>query len=124
MAKRTPTWLEVAVTRVGLVNGTRALSWAYNWAVVREILGHDPSAEEVAKWWNASERTTYREKSAFHKAFPELDDPAPLYASPEATEAIGRHANFGRKIDKWGEERKAKRETSMITLGLGAARLK
>ena len=123
MGKRKATWLEVAVMRVGLLDGSRALSWAYTWAIVREVLGHDPSAEEVAKWWASSERTTYREKAAFHKAFPELDSPAPLYNNAEAREVIARHAEFGRKVDKWGDERKAKREISMITLGLGTARL-
>lgn len=122
MANRKPTWLEVAVSRVGLLNGTRALSWAYSWAVAREVLGHDPSAEEVAKWWNASERTTYREQAAFRKAFPELDSPAVIYATKEARETIAKHAAFGDKLDQWKQERHAKREISMITLGLGTAR--
>lgn len=121
--RKATTWLEVAVARVGLRDGIRAMTWAYQWAVVREALGRDPSAEEVAEWWAGSERTTYREKAAFHKAFPELTDPDPLYHSPEAREALEQHAELGRKMDEWGERRRQRKETSILTIGMGTARL-
>lgn len=123
MAKQTTTWLEVAVARTGLRDGIRAMTWAYQWAVAREALDHDPSAEEVAEWWAASERTTYREKAAFHKAFPELTDPAPLYNNPRAREALAAHANLGTKMDEWGERRRQRKEASILTIGLGTAKL-
>src|SRR5690242_18738886 len=91
-------------------NAVKAMSWAYTWAVTREALGHEPSVEEVADWWAASERTTYREQAAFRKAFPMLDSPAPIYAKPEAREALARHAAFGDRMDEWGRQRRERRE--------------
>ena len=121
--KRKPSWLEVAISRAGFLDGTRALSWAYTWAVARQSLGHDPSAEEVAQWWATAERTTYREQAAFRKAFPELPNPAALYASEEAQAMLAQHAALGDKLEEWGEQRRANREASMIRLGLGTANL-
>lgn len=112
--KRPPTWLDVAVHNVGLRLAVRALNWAYCWAVVREALGHDPSVEEVAEWWNMARRTAFRDQADFRKAFPTLETPAPLYASPEARAAIARHAEFGDKVEKWGAERRARREATAI----------
>lgn len=117
------TWLEVAVARTGLRNGVRALSWAYTWAVVRESAGHDPTVEEVAEWWAASLRTTYREQAAFRQAFPELADPAKLYENEASRTALAKMADFGDKMDNWKADRKASRELSIIQIGQGIASL-
>jgi len=109
-AKRPPTWLEVGIQNGGMRAAVTAMSYAYTWAVTREALGHDPSAEEVAKWWGASERTTYRDQAAFRKAFPMLEDPGRIYASEEAREALAKHAALGDRIDQWGRERRERRE--------------
>jgi methionine synthase II (cobalamin-independent) len=76
------TWIEVAVRNVGIRKAYSAMSWAYNWATARESLKHDPSVEEVAKWWRQSVRTSYREQAAFREAFPTLDSPAQIFEDP------------------------------------------
>jgi len=116
-SERTPTWLDVAVHNVGIRRAARALSWAYSWAVVREALdGHEPTVEEVAEWWGMARRTAFRDQSEFREAFPSLDSPAAIYASAEAREAIGRHAEAGQKLEDWVKERRAKRETWSISV--------
>lgn len=107
--KRPPSWIEVAVANAGLRTGLRAMTWAYEWAVTRESLGHDPSAEEVAKWWAMPERTAYREQAAFREAFPTLDDPAPIYNDDKVRAALKTQADFGDHLDELGEKRRARK---------------
>jgi len=112
--QRPPTWLEVAIAGAGLRTAIKATTWAYEWAVTREALGHEPSVEEVADWWKQSHRTAYRDQAEFRKAFPMLDTPAKIYESEEARESVAGLARLGEKIDKWGEERRARRELDAI----------
>lgn len=116
MAKqqRKPTWLEVAIHYGGMRNAIKATNFAYCWAVTREALDRDPTAEEVAEWWNTSERTSYRDQAAFRKSFPMLESPAPIYSTPEARETLARHAAFGDKIEEWGKQRRRKREIDSV----------
>jgi hypothetical protein len=101
--------MEVAVTNAGLRAGTKAMTWAYEWAVVREALGHDPSVEEVAKWWAMPERSAYREQAAFRQAFPTLDNPGPIYNDDKVRAALKAQADFGDKLDELGEQRRARK---------------
>lgn len=116
MAKRKQpmTWLELAVRTAGFRAAVTATGWAYCWAVTREALGHEPTVEEVADWWNMSRRTAFREQATFRKAFPMLETPARLYATDEARAAVARHAAFGTKVERWANERRAKRDTDSI----------
>ncbi|MEI2815392.1 MAG: hypothetical protein V9E99_02875 [Microthrixaceae bacterium] len=109
-AKRKPTWLEVAIHYAGMRDAIKAMSYAYCWAVVREASGEDPSAEDIAKWWNQSERTTYREQAAFRKALPMLDTPALIYATEESRESIRRMIGLADQVEEWGKECRARRE--------------
>lgn len=108
------TWLEVAVRNGGMRAAVTAMSWAYCWAVTREAIGHDPSVEEVADWWNMARRSAFREQAAFRKAFPTFESPAPIYATPESREAVARHARAGQKIDGWISERRKRKETDSV----------
>lgn len=112
--RRPATWLEVAVARAGMRTAVKAITWAYEWAVTREAVGHEPTADEVAEWWKLSRRTAFREQAAFREAFPELDSPAPIYASAEAREALARLADFGNKVDDWAAERRERRELDAL----------
>lgn len=120
MAKKRParTWLEVAVANAGMRTGVRAMTWAYEWAVTRESLGHDPSVEEVAEWWALTRRTAFREQAAFREAFPTLESPAAIYSSPQARAALRAMANIGEGADEIGEKRRARKaEIGIAQLG-------
>ena len=116
-SKRKATWLDVAVTNAGLRRGTTALVWAYQWAVVREALEHEPTVDEVAEWWAMNRRTAFRDQASFRAAFPMLDTPAQIYASPEVRANLKTHADFGDKVEKAGEKRR------QLTRELGALRI-
>jgi hypothetical protein len=107
---RSQTWLEVAIQNAGLRKAITATNWAYCWAVTREAIGHDPSVEEVAEWWNQSRRSAFRDQAAFREAFPDLDSPSAIYATPEARRALARHAAAGDKIEGWIKARRDRRE--------------
>lgn len=112
--QRQPTWLDVAVHNVGLRLAVRALSWAYNWAVVREAIERDPTVEEVAEWWGMARRTAFRDQADFRRAFPTLESPAAIYSTDEARATMRRHAEFGHKLDRLGAEfRRRREETTM-----------
>jgi hypothetical protein len=66
------------------------MMWAQSWATVREAVGHDPTAEEVAEWWGQAVRSVYREQAAFRACFPTLDTPAPIYEDPELRAKLRR----------------------------------
>ncbi len=112
--KRPPTWLEVAVLNGGMRAAFTAMSWAYCWAVTREAIGHEPTVEEVADWWNMARRSAFREQAAFRESFPTLENPAPIYATPEARENLARHAAVGQKVDRWKAERRSRKETDSV----------
>lgn len=115
MAKgKRATWLEVAVRNGGMRAAVSAMSWAYSWAVTREAIGHEPSVEEVADWWNMSRRSAFREQAAFRKAFPTLENPARIYSTPEAREAVAKHAAVAGKVDRWVAERKRRKESDSV----------
>jgi hypothetical protein len=116
-SKRKPTWLDVAVTNAGMRRGTTGMVWAYQWAVVRESLGREPSVDEVAEWWAMNRRKAFRDQAAFREAFPMLDTPAQIYASPEVRASLRAHAEFGDKVEKVGEKRR------QLTQELGALRI-
>jgi hypothetical protein len=102
-------WLEIAIRTAGFRDAVRALSWAHDWGVVRIVLGHDPSAEEVADWWRKSVRTAYREQASFRKAFPKLDTPAPVIDVPQV------QAGFRKALAALDELSEAKRyKTKML----------
>lgn len=102
------TWLEYAVMTAGLRTGVNAITWAYQWGVASAALDRDPTVEEVAEYWGLTRRTAFREQAAFREAFPDMDTPAKIHASPEAQEALKRHAEFGDKIEEIGERRRAR----------------
>ena len=91
-----------------------AMSWAYCWAVTREAIGHEPSVEEVADWWNMARRSAFREQAAFRKAFPTLETPAAIYATPESRATAARHAATGDKLERWVAERRKRKDTDSV----------
>jgi hypothetical protein len=112
MPKRT--WIELGVQNAGMRTTFRAINWAYSWAVVREVPGREPSVEEVAEWWNESRRSAFRDQAAFREAYPTLQSPAAIYDEPEARARIARHAARADRVDKWIEERVARREEDSL----------
>lgn len=121
MGKQRPakTWLEVAVAIGGLRKAVRALIFANCWAMAREALGHDPTVEEIAEWWKASVRSTYRDQAAFRTCFPMLETPARIFESPEARarihEAVAAWDTFE---DARSARREAAADKSVLTIGL------
>jgi len=112
------TWLEVAVARTGLRNAVRALTWAHEWSVAATALGHDPTVEEVADWWNMTRRTAFREQAAFREAFPEVESPMRLYASEAGQAKLHTLAGALLKVDEAGERRRARKaEVGIAQLG-------
>ena len=112
------TWLEYAVVTAGLRTGIRGMTWAYEWGVTREALGHEPDVEEVAEYWGLTRRTAFREQAAFREAFPKFETPARIYESEEARAALKKHADFGDKIEELGERRRARKaEVGIAHLG-------
>lgn len=121
MVKKRPakTWLEVAVAIGGFRKAIRALIFANCWAMTRQAIGHDPSVEEIAEWWKASVRSTYRDQAAFRACFPMLETPARIFATPEA------QAKITATLDAWDKfegavtkKREAAAETSVLSIGL------
>jgi hypothetical protein len=120
---RQATWIEVAVKNAGFRKALTALTWAYSWAIVRESIGHEPSVDEVAEWWNENRRTAFREQSAFRLAFPTLETPAQLFQSPVMKTKIAEAARFGERIDGSLARKRSKPETSILELGMSPATL-
>lgn len=120
MLKKRParTWLEVAVARAGLRTGIRAMTWAYEWGVTREAVGHEPTVEEVAEYWKLTRRTAFREQASFREAFPMLENPGRIYETEEARAALKKHADLGDRIEELGEKRRARKaEVGIAQLG-------
>ncbi len=116
--KRPPTWLEVAVSNGGFRQAIRALKWAHNWAFVREAFGRDPSAEEVAEWWNQSRRTTFREQAAFRECFPTLDTPEAPYTDPKVRERIAEAAKVLGELEAAMRAKRQAADSDLLRTGL------
>lgn len=119
--KRPVTWLEIGVSNAGMRATVKAINWAYCWAVVRESLEREPTADEVAEWWTMSRRTAFREQKAFRDAFPLLETPAPIYDADAVRSTLAKHAAFGDRLDKWATDRKARREQDALDAALSPA---
>lgn len=76
------------MANAGFRKAYRAVMWAVSWAIAQEALGHDPSVEEVAKWWELPRRTAFSEQQAFREAFPTLLTPALMFESSVAQRKI------------------------------------
>src|SRR3954465_969741 len=74
-AKRPPSLLKVAVSRVGTVKGARVVAFILCWAIADDALGHPPTLEEYAEWWNESRATAFREQARFRECFPDEATP-------------------------------------------------
>ncbi|MBW4079233.1 MAG: hypothetical protein HIU84_12140 [Acidobacteria bacterium] len=117
-SSRQPTWAEIGIRNAGFLKAQTALVWAWMWAVTRESVGHDPTVEEVAEWFNESSRTAYREKAAFTKAFPMLESPANIFNDPVARAKL---ADFAKLTDQMAAKKRARRkvpESAVIDVGL------
>jgi hypothetical protein len=112
--RHTGSWLEAAVGNAGMRQGLRGMSWALSWAIVRTALGHDPTVEEVAEWWNENPRTTYREQAVFRRSFPTFVTPAPIFDNPEATALVQKFAISMSKSGAVKEVRALERATIRI----------
>jgi aminopeptidase N len=118
---RRVTWMEIAVRNAGLRKGQTALVWALSWAVTRESLGRDPSAEEVAAWWKESVRTAYREQAAFKDAFPTLDSPAKIFEDPATRAKVAKVARAGDELQAQKKPRRKAPDLTILEIGLMAA---
>jgi hypothetical protein len=116
---RPRTWIEVAVLNGGFRKALRALDWAHSWVHVQVAFGRDPSAEEVAEWWNMSQRTAYRDQAAFRACFPKADSPMAIYANnPAALEAIKTTVKALERIDADKRAKQARRDADVLGTGL------
>lgn len=120
MAQRTtrsPSLMEVAVRNAGIIKGSTAITWIWCWGVAKAALGHTPTVEEVAEWWNASARSCYRDQSAFRRAFPGYEDPEKLTEIPAVKAVIEETAV---KMTALGEKLASRRRpTDMAATRIG-----
>jgi len=112
------TWLEVGVANAGLASAVKGLTWSFCWAIARQAIGSNPSAEQVADWWNDSHRTTYRNQAAFRKSFPSLDGPGPMFESPDALAFLDRAFRGLARADVERNWRTRFIEEGVVRLGL------
>ena len=116
--KRTASWMEVAVRHAGLRKGSTGMVWAFEWAVVREATGHEPTVEEVAEQWGLNRRTAFREQAAFREAFPMLETPAQIYADPEVRAVLKSLADLGSDTDEADtKQRRPSQDLGAIRIG-------
>ena len=119
MAKRRPrTWIEIAVVNGGFRNAVKALNWAHSWIHVQVALGHDPSVDEVAEWWNQPRRSAFREQAAFRECFPDLETPAPIYATPARTAEIRRSVKALSVLDGAIRAKRRANDATLLDTGL------
>ena len=111
------TWMQVAVSNAGIRKGSAGIVWAWCWGITREAIGHDPTIEEVAKWWGQSERNAYREQAAFRQAFPMLDSPIPFVDHPEVKPLIIEQTRKMKAFAKSMKERKRPMDLAVMTIG-------
>jgi hypothetical protein len=119
-----PTWIEVGVQNGGFRQTIKALGWAYAWAVAREAIGHDPSVEEFADWWNYPVRTAFRDQAAFRACYPNLDTPGCMFEDRELRATLATLADAADRTE--GKVRSLKRrlrpsESSILRLGMTRA---
>lgn len=95
--RRAPTLLEVAVGKLGVMRGSRVLSYMVAWQITAEAIGHAPTVAEHAEWWHESVRTTYRDLARFRECFPHEIDPTRLmtiaaaaYEREKGVKGLGR----------------------------------
>lgn len=115
--KRPPTWIEVAVANGGFRQAIKAFNWAHSWIYVKVALGHDPTVDEVAEWWNQSRRTAFRDQAAFRTCFPSLDTPAPIYKSEAQIAQIKKSVENLAKVE--AAVRRMRRPSDSTILGEG-----
>jgi hypothetical protein len=85
--------IELCILGAGSYRGAPKLAgFILAWATVRRDLGHSPTIEEYAEWWNESPRNAYYEQVRFREAFPKLATPDPIV---DALEAAGAGAESG-----------------------------
>lgn len=82
--------LGIAIARAGMWKGTRACSFLVTWAIAQRKLGHElgeldtgslsAAIREHAKYWRCAEKTSWRDLTAWHAAFPGEESPAQLAA--------------------------------------------
>jgi len=80
--------LGVAIGRAGMWKGTRACSFLVTWAIAQRKLGHELGANDTgslsaairehAKYWRQSERTSWRDLTAWQASFPMEPSPATM----------------------------------------------
>jgi hypothetical protein len=81
---RQPALIDVAVRRVGMLQGSRAIAVMLQWETARDALGEDwPHGVEAqvrayADWWRFAERTGWNDLRRFREAFPGEDTPERL----------------------------------------------
>src|SRR4051794_18566436 len=68
--RKPPTLQQAAALHVGQVKGAKVVAFLVCWAVAEEALGHPPTLDEYADWWNESRATAFREQARFREAFP------------------------------------------------------
>jgi len=115
------TWLEVAIGNAGFRRAITGMTWAYIWGVTREALGHDPSVDEVADWWNSSRRTAFRDQAAFKASFPMLDSPAVIVDQPETLEACRKMARSMRQLIESKKARPKAPDLTIMQIGMRRA---
>lgn len=65
----------ITLQRGGYRNGAKVLEFYMEWLMVHQDLGHRPSMEEFAEWWNISLATAYRQQATFREVWPEFLTP-------------------------------------------------
>lgn len=115
---RRQTWLELAIVQGGFRNATKAITWAYLWAVAREALGHDPTVDEAAEWWNESRRSAFRGQAAWRACFPKLDTPAAMFESPEVQDQIRKVVEAAEELDNARRSGGPSIDTAILRIGM------
>lgn len=111
--------MEVAVRNGGFRDAIKALDWAHSWIHVQVALGHDPSVDEVAEWWNMSRRSAFRNQASFRKCFPTLESPAAIYANnPSGMAGVRRTVKALEGLDAAKRARQAAKDTDILNVGL------
>lgn len=116
-SSRQPTWIEVAISNAGVMKAATAITWAWCWGIAREVLKHEPTVEEVAEWWNMSNRTAYRSYATFKKAFPTLDSPAPYVDNPAIFPIIKKASKKMSDFENNIKSRKRPTDVAVMRIG-------
>jgi hypothetical protein len=70
-----------AVRRLGVLKGTRVLTFMIAWDISRRELGDDMTIVAYAEWWKQSERNARYEIARFHELFPDERNPTRIMAA-------------------------------------------